>query len=126
MRTSKIQDALNRAERNGYAIAEREWESNMRLTIEQLERDHAVRLQGKDSEITLLNSVIDSSRARIKDAIQKDGTARVSILKAQEMVTRVYLSFKNHAEAECLIFNDLTNLRDEIERYERRLLEEKK
>lgn len=113
---------INKAQKKAYEIAEVEFNRKIDQALEEQRGIYDLKIVQLNSEITILNKIIDERKKRVDDAIGRELNSRNVLLKAQELINQVDYEFRNHVENNARTMVRFKEIRKETELFARQLI----
>ena len=113
---------IQKAQQKAYEIAEIEFGRKIEQSLEQQRGIYDLKIVQLNSEISILNKIIDERKRRVDDAIDKELNAKNALLKAQELINQVDYEFRQHVENNSRTMVRFQKIRSDTEQFARKLI----
>ncbi len=95
---SKIREYIAVERRKERRDVEREWRDKIENALVTQENEHNIQTQIKDAELMEMERILVGYKNRIKEAEQKEFNAKKIMFTVKEMIDRLDIEYKSHAE----------------------------
>ena len=113
---------IAKAESRAYDLAEREFNRKITDELQKQRGIYDLRTQQLNSEIMMLNRLVDDRNRKISESIEKELSAKSILLKAQEIATQIEVEYRQHTENNTRTMVRFKEIRFEAEKFARQLL----
>lgn len=113
---------LAKAEARAFGTAEAEFGRKLDRALQEQRGEYELKIAQLNSEIGILNTIIDQRKYRLDEAIEKELTAKSVLLKAQEIINQVEYEFRQHVENNTRTMVRFKEIRSQTEDFSRQLL----